>query len=109
MPQLPADAAKTAQARRVRLVVRAAGKPQLTAAVSADTASAMSSTAIVAWSPPIRSAVHTTNATDRMPALVAAIVKAPHPRKPKPPTTRTDSREGDEKRPVSGACRRAGA
>src|ERR1700674_3861015 len=109
MPQLAADAAKNAHARRVRLEVRAAASPQLSAAISAATASPMSSTAIVAWSPPMRSAVQAMKATARTAAAAAAIVKARQPRKPKPLTTLTDPRAGAEKRPVGGACRRAGA
>jgi hypothetical protein len=57
----------------------------------------------------MRSAVHATKATDRTAATAAAIVKARHPRKPKPLTTRTGSLEGDENRPVGGAWRSAGA
>src|SRR5258708_37232749 len=107
MPQLAAEAAKNAQAKRVRLVVRAAARPQLTAAISAATASPMSSTAIVAWSPPMRSAAHATKATERTAAPLAAIVKTRHPRRPKPLTTRTDSREGGEEGPVSDALTKA--
>src|SRR5580692_6363702 len=109
MPQLAAEAAKNVHARRVRLEVRDAASPQLTAAISAATASPMSSTATVAVSPPMRRAVQVTNATASTTAVAAAIVKARQPRKPKPLTTRTDPFEGDEKRPFAGACRMAGA
>src|ERR1700682_1133118 len=109
MPQRAADAAKNAHARRVRLEVRAAARPQLNAAISPAPPSPMSSTAIVAWSPPMRKAVHVTKAAARTAAAAAAIVKTRQPRKPKPLTTLTESRMGAAKRPVGGACRRAGA
>jgi hypothetical protein len=48
-------------------------------------------------------------ATARTAAEAAAIVKARQPRNPKPLTTLTVPSEGAAKRPVGGACRRAGA
>src|SRR5450631_344639 len=109
MAQLAAEAVKNAQARRVRFEAREAAKPQLTAAIIAATASPMSSTAIAAWSPPMRNAVHATKATDRMAAAAAAIVKARQPRKPKPMITGIDPVGGGESTSEEGVCGRAGA